>query len=242
MEVALVDGSGGRGCAGDEACDGQPDDEKSETSPHGPSLVERDDQIIGDPHPQHEMARQSPSTRAGAQGEGWRVGLANPRWLAGHTHRSTRTTSNCLAVGGMPVSNLAFTTASLLPKRAAVVGIWNSGLVMTASTPPALRSGRSRIRLTWLLKFCTAHSRPASSTIPSTLGTLTPAMVALAPVVGSTVSSWAFAEWATIRVLPLAVAWMPLRLTAPFPMRVAAGPLRARVRNVSPGTPARLTG
>ena len=50
------------------------------------------------------------------------------------------------------------------------------------------------------------------------------------------------AEWATIRVVPLAVAWMPLRLTAPFPMRVAAGPLRARVRNLSPGTPARLTG
>jgi hypothetical protein len=37
-------------------------------------------------------------------------------------------------------------------------------------------------------------------------------------VVGSTVSSWALAEWATIRVLPLAVAWMPLRLTAPFPL------------------------
>ena len=50
------------------------------------------------------------------------------------------------------------------------------------------------------------------------------------------------AEWATIRVVPLAVAWMPLRLTAPFPMRVAAGPLSPRVRNVGAGTPARLTG
>src|SRR5262245_2830202 len=87
--------------------------------------------------------------------------------------RSTRTTSYRSAVGGMPVSNLAFTTARRLPKRAAAVGIWNSGLVMTSSTTPALRSAASRIRLTWLLKFCTAHSRPASSTIPSTLGTLT---------------------------------------------------------------------
>ena len=68
------------------------------------------------------------------------------------------------------------------------------------------------------------------------------ARIRLAPVAGSTVSSWALAEWATIRVSPLGVAWMPLRLTAPFPMTVAAGPLRARVRNVGPGTPARLTG
>ena len=36
----------------------------------------------------------------------------------------TRITSNCLAVGGMPVSNLALTTARRLPKRAAVVGTW----------------------------------------------------------------------------------------------------------------------
>jgi hypothetical protein len=140
----------------------------------------------------------------------------------------------------MPVSNLAFTTARRRPNRAAVVGIWNSGLMITSSTAPDVRSGRSRILLTWLLKFCTAHSRPASSTMPSTLGTLTPAMAALAPLAGSTVYSWALVEWATIRVVPLAVAWMPLRLTSP-PVS-AAGPLSAKVRNVDPGTPARLTG
>jgi len=86
----------------------------------------------------------------------------------------------------MPVSNLALTTASRRPKRAAVVGVWNTSLVMTRSTTPEVRSGRSRILDTWLV-FCTAHSRPAASTIPSTSGTLTPAMVALAPVAGSTV-------------------------------------------------------
>jgi hypothetical protein len=40
--------------------------------------------------------------------------------------RSTRTTSYWSAVGGRPVSNLAFTTASRLPKRIAVVGIWKA--------------------------------------------------------------------------------------------------------------------
>jgi hypothetical protein len=65
-------------------------------------------------------------------------------------------------------------------------------------------------------------------------------MVALAPVAGSTVSSWALAEWATIRVLSSGVAWMPLRLNAPLVS--AAGPLTASVLNEAPGTPARLTG
>jgi hypothetical protein len=74
--------------------------------------------------------------------------IANRRWLADHAHRSTRTTSNCLAVGGMPVSNFALTTARRRPKRAAVVGTSNSGLVITASTTPEERSGRSRILLT----------------------------------------------------------------------------------------------
>ena len=85
----------------------------------------------------------------------------------------------------MPVSNLALTTARRLPKRAAVAGVWNSGLVITLSTTPELRSAASRILVTWLV-FCTAHSRRPWSTMPSTLGTLTPAMVAL-PVLGSTV-------------------------------------------------------
>jgi hypothetical protein len=40
-------------------------------------------------------------------------------------HALTRTTSNCLAVGGKSVSDLALTTARRLPKRAAVVGSWN---------------------------------------------------------------------------------------------------------------------
>jgi hypothetical protein len=45
--------------------------------------------------------------------------------------------------------------------------------------------------------------------MPSTSGTLTPAMVALAPLVGSTVYSCALPECATIRVLPLGVAAIP---------------------------------
>src|SRR5215218_9042141 len=154
-------------------------------------------------------------------------------------HRSTTITSYWSAVGGMPVSNLALTTARRRPKRAAVAGTWNSSLVMTLSTTPEVRSGASRILGTWLV-FCTAHSRPASSTRPSTWGTLTPAMAALAPVSGSTVYSWPLADWATIRVFPLAVAWMPLRLNSPLVS--AAGPLSASVLNDAPGTPARLTG
>jgi hypothetical protein len=37
------------------------------------------------------------------------------RWPVNVSHRSTRTTSYSSAVGGKPVSNLAFTTASWLP-------------------------------------------------------------------------------------------------------------------------------
>jgi hypothetical protein len=51
--------------------------------------------------------------------------------------------------------------------------------VITCSTVPVVRSGESRIRVTWLLKFCAAHARPASSSSPSTFGTLTPLMIAL---------------------------------------------------------------
>jgi hypothetical protein len=43
----------------------------------------------------------------------------------------TRITSYWSAVGGKPVSNLALTTASRRPKRAAVAGVWNRSLVMT---------------------------------------------------------------------------------------------------------------
>ena len=56
--------------------------------------------------------------------------------------------------------------------------------------------------------LCTAHSRPAATTIPSTLSTLTSAMDALAPVVGSNMYSWPVLECATIRVVRLGVAWM----------------------------------
>ena len=78
-----------------------------------------------------------------------------------------------------------------------------------------------------------------ASTRPSTWGTLVPAMVVPAPLVGSTVYSSPLVGWATIRVLPPRAAWMPLRLNSPLVS--AAGPLGASVRN-GPGTPARLTG
>ena len=57
--------------------------------------------------------------------------------------RSTTTTSHVSAVGGKPVSNFALTTASRLPKRAAVAGTWNRSLVMTSSITPEVRSGLS---------------------------------------------------------------------------------------------------
>src|SRR5215211_7072697 len=164
-------------------------------------------------------------------------GVPGHRW-AEPDHALTRTISYWSAVGGMPVSNLALTTPRRLPKRAAVLGVWNRSLVMTSSTTPDRRCRPSRIRVTWL-EFCTAHSRRPSNTIPSTVGTLTPAILALAPVLGSTEYRAPLAEWATIRVLPLAVAWMPLRLNAPLVS--AAGPLSASVLD-GPGTPARLTG
>lgn len=92
--------------------------------------------------------------------------------------------------------------------------------------------------MTWLV-FCTAHSRRPFSTRPSTWGTLIPAILALAPLVGSTLYSSPLVEWATIRVLPPRAAWMPLRLNSPLVS--AAGPLSARVRNGF-GMPARPTG
>ena len=103
------------------------------------------------------------------------------------SHPSTTTTSYWSAVGGKPVSNLALTTASRLPNRAAVVGNWNRSLVMTSSTTPEVRCGLSRMLVTWLSAFCTAQSRLPWSTMPSTFGTLTPAMAALPPLAGSTV-------------------------------------------------------
>jgi hypothetical protein len=136
------------------------------------------------------------------------------------------------------VSNLALTTASRRPKRAAVVGVWNRSLVMTFSTTPEARSRSRRILVTWLV-FCTAHSRRPASTRPSTWGTLTPVMAALAPVVGSTVYSSPLMEWATIRVLPPRADWMPLRLNSPLVS--ATGPLRASVLD-GPGIPAWPTG
>ena len=53
----------------------------------------------------------------------------------------------------------------------------------------------------------TPHNPLPDCTMPSTRGTLTPAMVALAPLDGSTVYSRPLVEWATIRVLPSGVAW-----------------------------------
>src|SRR5439155_10763869 len=124
--------------------------------------------------------------------------LITPAWYARQggrprvPYRWTTTTSNVVAVGGNPVSNLAFTTARRFPSRATVVGISNSGLVMTRFTVADERSGLNCSSVTWLLKFCTAHSRPASRRIPSTLGRATlaappPAIAALIPVRGSTV-------------------------------------------------------
>jgi hypothetical protein len=101
-------------------------------------------------------------------------------------------------------------------------------------TTPALRSGLSRISVIWLSLFCTAHSRPASSSSPSTLDTLTPAILPLAPVAESTVNSWPLAVWPTIRVVASGVAAMPLRLNRPLVS--AAGPHSASVR-AGPGTP-----
>ena len=63
------------------------------------------------------------------------------------SYPSTSTTSYSSAVGGIPVSNFALTTASLLPNRAAVVGTWKRSLVMTFSTVPAVRSSLRRMRV-----------------------------------------------------------------------------------------------
>jgi hypothetical protein len=64
---------------------------------------------------------------------------------------------------------------------------------MTRSTTPARRWELSRIRVTRLL-FWTAHNRLPFRTMPSTPGTLIPAMLALLPVRVSTVCSVPLAE------------------------------------------------
>ena len=81
-------------------------------------------------------ARQPMDQRStGSRGSRWRRQQAEP------PHRlSTITASQLVAVGGNPVSNLALTSASLLPWRATVVGTWNRGLVMTPSTVALDRS------------------------------------------------------------------------------------------------------
>ena len=71
--------------------------------------------------------------------------------------------------------------------------------------------------------------------MPSTFGTLTPAIVVLAPVAASTRLSTPLPEWATMSIVPPMTAWMPLLLNAP--LRSAAGPLSVRVVNVLDGTP-----
>jgi hypothetical protein len=53
--------------------------------------------------------------------------------------RSTMITSYWSAVGGIPVSNLAFTAASRSPKRATVAGTWKRSLVTSLSTVPDVR-------------------------------------------------------------------------------------------------------
>lgn len=84
----------------------------------------------------------SPSLLALAPVVHWRI-------LSERPHRpSTSTTSQVVAVGGNPVSNLALTTANLLPWRATVVGIWNSGLVMIRSTVADDRSELNRSSVT----------------------------------------------------------------------------------------------
>ena len=52
---------------------------------------------------------------------------------------------------------------------------------------PAVTCLLRRMRVIWLLAFCTAHSFLLASTRPSTFGTLIPAIGALAPVLGLTV-------------------------------------------------------
>ena len=149
----------------------------------------------------------------------------------------TTTTSYCLAVGGKPVSNLAFTTANRRPKRAAVVGTWNRSLVMTFSTTPEVRLGRSRILVTWVVLH--RPQPPALSTMPSTWGRLIPAMAALAPLVGSTVYSWPCARVGHDQGLARGRGPMPLRLKSL--LRLAAGPLSASVLD-GPRAPDLLTG
>jgi hypothetical protein len=115
-----------------------------------------------------------------------RLGIAGLRCYPSSQLRTT-TTSYESVVRGKPVSNLACTTASVRPNRAAAVGIWKLLLVMTFSTVPAVSSSFRRMRVIRLLKFCTAHNRWPESTMPSTFGTLMPAIAALAGVSGSTV-------------------------------------------------------
>ena len=75
--------------------------------------------------------------------------------------------------------------------------------------------------------------------MPSTWGTLTPAMAALAPLAGSTVYSWPVPEWATIRVLPLARGLDAVEVELPAEVGRRAA---ERQRADGPRAPAPLTG
>ena len=121
----------------------------------------------------------------------------HPRALA--CQRRTTMTSNCVAVGGKPVSNFAFATARRPPKRATVVGNWNRGLVMVLFCLPERKSLFSFQTLIRLSLFWTANSSwlPLIR-MPSTFGTLMPAIVVLAPVAASTRLSTPLPEWATM--------------------------------------------
>ena len=82
------------------------------------------------------------------------------------------------------MSNLAFTVASRLPQRATVVGISNA-IGDDPDVADEIAGGLSSV--IWLLKFWTAHTRPALEQDAVDVGTSAPAIGALAPVVGSTV-------------------------------------------------------
>jgi hypothetical protein len=73
-------------------------------------------------HPEWPGSLRCQSTANSSTAAGSRPSMASHPGMgrSGPAHRSTTITSYCLAVGGRPVSNLAFTTARRLPKRAAV--------------------------------------------------------------------------------------------------------------------------
>ena len=124
---------------------------------------------------EHEFLRTLGRVLDARRGQDWR------------SYARTRTTSYVSAVGGKPVSNFACTTAKVLPNLAAVVGDSKFLFVITFVTVPAVTCLLRRMRVIWLLAFCTAHNFLPASTRPSTFGTLIPATGALAPVLGLTV-------------------------------------------------------